>query len=59
MPICPCPQCHMPVPRWLEATSKDATVNYYRCNACGHVWTVPKDDPNAPPNDVTTRREHV
>ena len=23
----------------LDEVSKNADVNYYRCEACGHVWT--------------------
>jgi hypothetical protein len=33
--------------------SKDAEVNYYRCGDCGHVWNVPKDNPDDPPRHVT------
>lgn len=45
MPIQPCPSCKNQTPRWLEASSKDAYVNYYRCDVCGHIWTLSKDDP--------------
>ena len=38
--------------RWLEFSSDQASVNYYRC-AEGHVWIVPKDDPQATPTQVT------
>jgi len=44
MPIESCPACEHPTPpRNLEEASKDATVNYYRCGKCGHIWTVSKD----------------
>ncbi len=43
MPIQPCPKCEALVPRWLEAPSTFSAVNYYRCQLCGHVWTVSKD----------------
>ena len=69
MSICPCPQCHTPTTlslepivrllepsvRLLEDSSKDALVNYFRCERCGCVWTVPKSDPDAPPQIVTVR----
>ena len=48
-----CPHCDERMGRWLEETSRDTYVNYYRCDACGHVWNVSKDDPYAQPVDVT------
>jgi hypothetical protein len=65
MPVQPCPRCGQSVPRWLEASSRDAWVNYYRCDQCGHVWAVAKPgkpDPNTlklppgetPPRDLST-----
>ena len=53
MPTRPCPNCHAPSPRYLPATSEHADVNYYRCDPCGHVWTMPKDKPESPPRHVT------
>ena len=53
MPIRACPQCFRATPKHLEASSKDACVNYYRCEGCGHVWNVPKDDPGGVPHAVT------
>lgn len=53
MPIRPCPKCQQRTPRWLEESSKDALVNYYRCERCANVWTVPKDTPDAPPSIIT------
>ena len=53
MPIRPCPKCPQATPKHLEASSKDAEVNYYRCSECGHVWHVPKDSPTATPHAVT------
>ena len=55
MPIRPCPECMHPTPRQLENVSADAQVWYYRCDSCGHVWNIPKSDPNAPPRAVTSR----
>jgi hypothetical protein len=46
MPTLPCPACKALTPRLLDAPSQYAAVNYYRCPACGHVWTVAKDDSN-------------
>jgi hypothetical protein len=37
----------------LESASEYAHVWYYRCDLCGHVWNVPKNDPNAAPRPVT------
>jgi uncharacterized Zn finger protein len=48
MPIRPCPVCEHDTTRSLDEISKDARVWYYRCMHCGNVWTVPKDDPDAP-----------
>jgi hypothetical protein len=28
-------------------------VDDYRCSDCGHVWNVPKDNPDDPPRHVT------
>ena len=53
MPILPCPTCGQMTPRRLEASSKDAVVNYYRCERCTTVWTVPKHDPDAAPQIIT------
>jgi hypothetical protein len=50
-----CPQCERPG-RLLEAASQNAWVDYYRCDACGHVWTYDKKDLSAPPRDVTLQR---
>jgi hypothetical protein len=44
LPTRSCPFCSEPAPRMLTALSAVAwDVNYYRCNRCGHVWTVTKD----------------
>ena len=52
MPICSCPNCQK-VGRLLEYTSTLAYVYYYRCDSCGHVWTLDRNNPNAPPKPVT------
>ena len=52
MPIYLCPNCARKG-NSLTDTSTYAAVNYFRCNACGHVWTLSKTDPHAPPSAVT------
>src|SRR4029450_284682 len=39
-----CPVCASMTLRKLDAPSEFATVNYYRCAQCGHVWTAVKGD---------------
>jgi len=41
MPVLSCPNCQEMTPRQLDG-SDTARVNYYRCGACGHVWTTDK-----------------
>jgi len=38
-----CPTCGDENQRLLENSSRDAYVNYYRCEQCGTVWNKPKD----------------
>ena len=54
MPYRLCPKCHR-TGRLLENASKDALVEYYRCDHDGHVWTHQKANPNASPKDVTVK----
>lgn len=54
MPHRVCPMCRAQG-RLLEHTSKDAFVEYYRCDTCGHIWHHAKGDPLAPPKDVTIK----
>ena len=44
MPGHPCPQCQQPASRKLDSASQYAIVTYYRCEGCGHVWSVFKDE---------------
>jgi hypothetical protein len=37
----------------LEDSSREAIVYYFRCDACRHVWSHQKHDPEAPPTSVT------
>jgi uncharacterized Zn finger protein len=53
MPFRPCPECQHQTPRLLEALSHVALVNYFRCEACGHVWHIQKSDPDGPMVAVT------
>lgn len=46
MPVRHCPVCQNPTPRFLEGVSAEALVWYYRCERCGHVWNVQKNDPD-------------
>jgi hypothetical protein len=57
MPMDLCPKCLKPEPKWLESTSAMAVVNYYRCDGCGHVWHIPKAEPDARPTSVTVHAE--
>ncbi len=61
MPIQPCPKCQRPTARLLTGVSHQADVNYYRCEPCGHVWTLPKgpEAEFATPKDVTIKREQA
>ena len=54
MPTRPCPHCLKPAPRHLEYSSNIAVANYYRCDACGFVFSVAKDQPDGPHRPVTT-----
>jgi uncharacterized Zn finger protein len=45
MPTRSCPRCRVPGRRQLTVLSElSGSVNYYRCDLCGHVWTVIKDE---------------
>jgi uncharacterized Zn finger protein len=44
-----CPKCTHHG-RHLAASSQNALVDYYRCDRCGHVWTI---DKNGNARDVT------
>jgi ssDNA-binding Zn-finger/Zn-ribbon topoisomerase 1 len=44
MPVRPCPACGEPTPHHLDESSKGASVDYYRCPNCNHIWTVDKLD---------------
>jgi rubredoxin len=47
-----CPACGNQNPRYLDASSGDAVVDYYRCEVCGCVFNVPKGRPDVPPHSV-------
>jgi hypothetical protein len=38
MPTPTCPACLSPRARKLEGAFRHASVCYYKCNSCGHVW---------------------
>ena len=46
-PVCKCPG------RLLADSSKNALVEYFRCDPCGHVWTHKKFDSKSPSVQVT------
>ena len=48
----PCPRCRKDG-RFLDASSANALVDYYRCDYCGTVWALDQDDPTKPPRHVT------
>jgi uncharacterized Zn finger protein len=54
MPESLCPRCSKQG-RHLAESSKDAAVDYHRCDHCGHVWSRDKKNPKAPPRDVTVQ----
>ena len=56
MPTRPCPDCGQPAPRHLPDTSAKSVANFYRCDKCGHVFSVSKDNPDAPSRHVTPPR---
>ena len=48
MPQSHCPSCASPQVKWRAVASADAVAcDYYRCQACGYVWNVPKNRPDA------------
>ena len=56
MSVRPCPHCRNSAPRLLDHSSADAFVWYFRCEACGHVFTVGRDKPDAPTRTVVAGR---
>jgi len=60
MPQRPCPTCSALTPRFLPVSSDHAISSYYRCDACGSVWTYPKgQELSAPPRMVTVRADAI
>jgi hypothetical protein len=49
MSVRSCPHCCHPTPRLLGDSSAGTHVWYFRCEQCGHVFSVPRDNPEAPP----------
>jgi predicted RNA-binding Zn-ribbon protein involved in translation (DUF1610 family) len=52
MPRSRCPACGSILSLWLEQLSSHLQLDYYRCESCGHVWNVAKEDPAATPPPV-------
>ena len=48
MVVPPCPRCQALTVRHVEATSRGAAANFFRCAACGNVWAVPKNPSRLP-----------
>ena len=42
----PCPACGQTTARHLHGISREASVNFYDCGACHHLWAVNKSDPS-------------
>jgi hypothetical protein len=53
-----CANCGKPG-RFLESVSKNAWVDYYRCDACGQLWVYDRGVPNAEPRIVTGPDKNV
>lgn len=53
MPSRPCPACAATALRYLPKVSVEASVHYYRCDACGHIFTVAKGAPDAAPAQLS------
>ena len=51
-PVRSCPNCGRDG-RFLEISSYGASVSYYRCEPCNHVWYYFNDDRFGTPHDVT------
>ena len=51
MPYRACANCGLPA-RLLDV-SRDSVVDYYRCDACGEVWTHDRADSESAPRRVT------
>ena len=41
-----CPACGQPKARHLDGVSKDATVDFFDCGFCHHLWATDKHDPS-------------
>ena len=47
-----CPRCSRLEPRWLQFFSANAVADYYRCDGCGKVFSVPTDSPGGPVRQI-------
>src|SRR5262245_51541159 len=48
-----CPKCGATSSSLLEG-SRSAAANYFRCDQCHHVWTVPRSDDDEQSRSITT-----
>ena len=51
-----CPKC-LQKGRHLAASSENSAVDYYRCDGCGHVWSINKQGGAA--KDVTVNKDRA
>jgi formate dehydrogenase maturation protein FdhE len=51
-----CPVCGSARVVSIDDTNRIARVDYFRCQACSSVWTLPKGRPDDTPEIITVRR---
>jgi hypothetical protein len=59
MPTRPCPHCHQSTPRFLPFCSELSVSNFYRCDACGYVFSVEKSHPNGSIREVAKNEPSI
>jgi hypothetical protein len=42
MPLLRCPRCKRGPVEWLSTFGEPPREDYYRCVACRHVWSIPR-----------------
>jgi transposase-like protein len=52
-----CPVCVSARVVSMENTNRIALVDYFRCESCGSVWTLPKGQPDGIPQIITVLRD--
>ena len=58
MSVRPCPKCEIPTARMLASSNRPATIYYYHCERCGHIWSAARDflDPTIAPRQPIPRK---